>query len=397
MNTYPMTSTIFVRREIEALEDLGTRIQRFAVRHWAEPLVDPLDVAEKQHTRYLLTGNFFGLVRAVVKELFVNPRGLSRAFAAWLELLRNSSGERVRHVAYLMEAIYFRQCAKLNKVDHVHVHFSTNATAVAMLSRLMGGPSYSFTAHGPNEFTNPVQLSLSLKIRHSAFVVAISDYCRRQLLSFSPAHGPCKIHIIRCGLALDEFHTPLDYDADNQTLICVGRLCPQKGQVQIPKAVAALRNDFPRLKVILVGDGESRALIESSIAQYGVGDMIELRGWIANREVLMMMRASRALVLPSFAEGLPIVIMEALAFGVPVLSTTVAGIPELVDESCGWLVTPGADDELVAAMRAVLQCSSEELARRGAAGRARIEQYHDSRQSAKALQQCFLSYRREYV
>lgn len=389
MNSYPMTSTTFVRREIEALEELGLDIKRHAIRNWGEKLVDPLDIAEQGRTHYLLTGNVRGLLTALAKEFLFNPRGLIRSLGPWLELRRKAGSGLIRHIAYLMQAIYFRQRAKSEGVDHVHVHFATNATAVAMLSRLMGGPSYSFTAHGPDEFVDAQRLSFELKISHAAFVVAISHYCRAQLLHFSRIHDCDKIQIARCGLAIEEFEPAEDCARDNQTFICVGRLCPQKGQALIPKAVAALRADFPNLKVILIGDGESRAAVEAAIEEHGVREMVELRGWAANREVRKLIRESRALLLPSFAEGLPVVIMEALALGRPVISTDVAGIPELVDDGCGWIVPAGSEDGLVAAMRAALECAPEELARKGAEGRSRVERQHDRRELAKVLYQRF--------
>jgi glycosyltransferase involved in cell wall biosynthesis len=385
LNSYPMTSTTFIRREIEALETLGLSIKRFGIRVWDGHLVDPRDIAEKQRTTYLLTGNVGGLFVALTKEIFLNPRGLYRSFGVWRQLLRNSNGEFVRHVAYLMQAASFRQLAKFNRVDHVHAHFATNATTVAMLSHMMGGPSFSFTVHGPDELLDPKQLSFGIKIQQAAFVVAISTFCKNELLKWaSPDHRE-KIPIVRCGLALEEFDVSRDYDADDQTLVCVGRLCPQKGQILIPKAVASLRDEFPKLKVILVGDGESRRAIEASIATYDVADIVELRGWIANPDVLVLVRNSRALLLPSYAEGLPVVIMEALALGRPVISTNIAGIPELVDDSCGWLFMAGDEDGLMAALRACLKCSALELAQKGATGRARVEQLHDRRELAKSL------------
>lgn len=388
INSYPMTSTTFVRREIEALEGLGLPIKRFAVRTWAEGLVDPRDVAEQQRTQYLLTGNVGGLVVAVLKEILLNTRGFWRSLGLWRQLLRNSNGEFVRHVAYLMQAACFRQLTAANRIDHVHAHFSTNATSVAMLSHVMGGPSFSFTVHGPDEFVEPRQLSLDLKIKHAAFVVAISKFCRQQLLPFTPPDQQEKVQVIRCGLALEEFEVSNNF-ADDQTLVCVGRLCPQKGQVLIPKAVAALRGEFPRLKVILVGDGESRHAIEASIAALHVGDMVVLWGWTANHDVLALLRQARVLLLPSYAEGLPIVIMEAMALGRPVISTRIAGIPELVDDGCGWLFRAGDEDGLIAAIRAALNSSPSELAQRGKTGRARVERLHDRRALASILYQSF--------
>ena len=135
----------------------------------------------------------------------------------------------------------------------------------------------------------------------------------------------------------------------------------------------------------MIGDGESRDVIQASIDEHNVRDQVELRGWMANQDVVNTVSNSRALLLPSFAEGLPIVLMEALALGRPVITTSIAGIPELVDTSCGWLIAPGAEEALVTAMRSALECTPAELADKGAAGRARVELQHDRRKLAKIL------------
>ena len=210
LNAYPMTSTTFIRREIEALEELGLAIRRYAIRRWAVPLVDPQDLAEQARAHYLLSANIGGLIGALAKEVFINPVGLYRSSSKMLDLFKNSGGGLVRHVAYLMEAIYFRQSAKKDGIDHVHTHFATNATAVAMLSHLMGGPSYSFTVHGPDEFVDPLRLSFELKARHAAFVVAISDYCRDQLVRLIGFENKGKIVVARCGIAVNELRPASD-------------------------------------------------------------------------------------------------------------------------------------------------------------------------------------------
>jgi colanic acid/amylovoran biosynthesis glycosyltransferase len=288
-----------------------------------------------------------------------------------------------------MQAAYFRQLSKSKRLDHVHVHFSTNATAVAMLSHIMGGPSYSFTVHGPDELADIESLSVGLKIRHAASVVAISEYCKAELLRVADARDREKLWIGRCGLALEEFEKVADRMGDTQTFVCVGRLCMQKGQALIPAAAAMLRPEFPGLKIILVGDGEERHSIVASIATHGVEDMITLLGWLPNPEVLNLIQSSRALVLPSYAEGLPVVIMEALAQCRPVISTSIAGIPELVDDSCGWLFPAGDLDKFVGALRAALQCTPAQLAAKGKAGRERVFKFHDRRQLAKMLYKFF--------
>ncbi|MHA6691277.1 glycosyltransferase family 4 protein [Devosia sp. A449] len=390
LNTYPTPSGTFVRNEILALEQIGPPVTRLAVRRFAGPLVDPLDLAERDATRLLIDGNLFDLCRATLRMLVTNPLGLARALPAWWGLLRNSGGGLVRHIAYLMQAAFLREEARRSGIAHVHSHFSNNAPAVAMLSFLMGGPSYSFTAHGPDEFVDAAQLSFAAKIEHAAFVVAISDYCRAMLISLADrTEHADKIHIARCGLDLDQFAVAAPVAPDNYTLVCVGRLCPQKGQVHIPAAVAALRQKFPALRVILVGDGDSRADIEREIARHDVAQHVILHGWASSDDVRKLIAASRTMLLPSYAEGLPVVIMEAFALGRPVISTPIAGIPELVDAQCGWLVTPGDHAQLVAAMEAALTASPAQLAMMGQEGRRRVERQHDRRVLAEQLQTLF--------
>lgn len=388
LNTYPIPSTTFIRGEIEALEDLGLEIARLSVRRFDGALVDPGDQAEAASTRYLLSGNAFGLVAALARELVSNPRRLIQTLPVLQKMRRRGQSGLVRNVAYLMQACYLRQETKRQGIAHVHSHFGTNPAAVALLSRLLGGPTYSFTAHGPDEFANAAYLSFDLKINNASFVVAISDYCKAVLTSLAESGDANKINVARCGLKLDDFEmTPVPQGT--RTLVCIGRLCKQKGQVHIPAVVSKLRTEFPDLKVILVGDGESRSEIEAEIRRHDVADHVILRGWGSNNEVRQLLRESRAMLLPSYAEGLPVAIMEAFALGRPVVSTTIAGIPELVDADCGWLVEPGNETQLADAMRAVLTAPVDELARMGAEGRRRVEQFHDRRRLARDLQRLF--------
>ena len=386
INCFPYTSSTFIRREMKALERRGASVTRFAVRQWDEELVDPEDIEELAQMNYLLSGNKVGLIVAFMREVATNPGGLIKALGPWVSLLRNARGGFVRHTAYLLEAIYFRQRAAAFEIDHVHVHFMSNPTAVAMLARIMGGPSYSVMVHGPDELADAPLLSFPDKIKHASFIAAISHFCKSQLIRFSSSEYADKIHNIHCGLQIDSFTPGDEIDPENQVFVCVGRLCPQKGQAQIPPAVAALRDEFPGLKVILVGDGESRGDVEAAIRRYDVDDMIEITGWMANEKVCETIAASRALLLPSYAEGLPVVIMEALALGRPVISTYIAGIPELVDEQCGWIIPAGSHDALVDAMRNALAASPQALAAKGAEGRVRVEREHDvDKEAAKLL------------
>ncbi|MGI9624725.1 MAG: colanic acid biosynthesis glycosyltransferase WcaL, partial [Acidimicrobiales bacterium] len=178
INTYPVTSSTFIRREISALERRGLSIERYAVRSWSDSLVDQQDRDEWERTHYLLTGNVAGLILAFVRAMLTDPVSVARGARVSGRLVRNARGRVIQHIAYLLQAVYLRQHTAKNGISHVHVHYSTNSTAVAMLSEAMGGPSYSFTAHGPDEFDAPELNSLGLKVERAAFVVAISDYCK---------------------------------------------------------------------------------------------------------------------------------------------------------------------------------------------------------------------------
>jgi colanic acid/amylovoran biosynthesis glycosyltransferase len=377
MNTYPLTSTTFIRREIESLESQGVEVERIAVRKWADQLVDPLDIADQAKTQYLLSGNVVGLFKDFFATLLLNPVGFFHGFKLWLQVCKNSVSFSVKHIAYLMQATCFYQLCKQKNLKHVHVHFSTNATTVAMLAKVMGGATYSFTAHGPDEFVNPDTISMGLKVQHATFVAAISNYCRVQLVRFSSYDYWDKIVIVHCGLHLNDFVPNFEFSAQNQALVCVGRLCPQKAQLLFPPALAQIKAQFPHLKVHFVGDGESRAALEQSIQHHQVQDMVVLHGWMANAEVRKLVSQSRALLLPSFAEGLPVVIMEAFALGRPVISTYIAGIPELVDSQCGWMIPAGSIDDIAIAIKSAVQATPEELQAKGKEGRKRVEQAHN--------------------
>jgi glycosyltransferase involved in cell wall biosynthesis len=387
MNTYPLISTTFIRREIEALEADGVEVERFAGRRWNGVLVDPQDIAEQQRTHYLLAGNVPCLIAAFFVELLFNPAGLAQAAGVAFRLWRNARGGFVRHVAYLLQAIHFKQQVIRQGVEHVHTHFATNATAIALLSRALGGPSYSFTAHGPEEFENTDRLSFDLKMRQAKFIVAISEFGRVQLIRASHWSHWSRIAIVHCGLAMPDF-APSPNPA-NQVLVNIARFNSQKGLLLIPAAVAAVKDEFPGLKVVLIGDGEERPRLEAEIARHRVAGQIELRGWQSNAEVRRTLAGSRALLLPSFAEGLPVVVMEAFALGRPVISTFIAGIPELVDASCGWLAPAGDVEALAAAMRDALSADPRGLARMGDEARRRAMARHDIAASARQLKALF--------
>ncbi len=388
-NMYPVTSATFIRREIRALEGQGVDISRFAVRKWTEQLVDPADIEEQNKTQYLLTGNVKGVLTDTAKTAWQNPKAFWQALKLSASLIKNAKGALVHHAAYLAEACSLYQATRAKNIDHLHAHYSTNTAAVAMLCQALGGPSYSFTVHGPDELDATVHNSTALKIERAAFVVAITDFCKSQLVRYSNFDNWDKIKVFRCGIATQEF-TPSEHSFDNNfQLVCVARMSGLKGQMLLPDAIAPLVEKHPELKIVLVGDGEMRPKLEAKITALGLEKHFDLRGWQTNAQVSDIVGQSRALILPSFAEGLPIVFMESFARARPVMATYIAGIPELIDESCGWVTPAGSVERLTHTLDDLLSTNPEQLKAMGAEGRRRVEAMHDIEGLASHLKQAF--------
>lgn len=384
LNTYPTTSQTFVRREIQALEAQGVEIVRYAIRRWSEKLVNEADRVEQTKTRYILSGRILPLITCFFVELLLNPLGVVRAVSTWFRLMRNAGGGFIRHTAYLLEAVSLKRWAARDQVTFVHSHFATNATAVALLSARLGGPSYSFTVHGQDEFDDS-RASLKEKLDGARVVIAISDFARVQVARLAGLSDWDKIQVVRCGIDVREFEPSKASFDGNTTFVCVGRLCPQKAQTLIIEALDVVRRTHPQVRLLLVGDGESRADVEARIERLKLQDHATLLGWRSNSEVRELVGAARALLLPSLSEGLPIALMEAQALERPVITTFIAGIPELVDQRSGWIIPAGSVDQIADAMIAALDAPSELLTRMGQEGRRRVIEAHSIDQNAARL------------
>jgi glycosyltransferase involved in cell wall biosynthesis len=300
----------------------------------------------------------------------------------------------LRHIAYWLEAAWLVRRLAALQIEHVHAHFGTNPAAVAAIVAAWGGPSFSLTVHGPDEFDAPIALSLPAKIAEASFVAAISSYGKSQLMRWSSPADWSKIGVVRCGLGRDFIDArPRPVGAASCEFVCIARLSGQKGLPLLIAACDKLRAKGELFSLTIIGDGERRGRLESEIARRQLGDVVAFAGVRTAAEIREYLVRSRAFVLPSFAEGLPVVIMEALALGRPVIATAIAGIPELVDESCGWLIPAGSEEALVEAMSAALHASSEELSAKGMIGRERVLRMHDADENARLLVEAITSAR----
>jgi len=258
---------------------------------------------------------------------------------------------------------------------------------------MLAGIGYSFTTHGPEEFDAPMGLRLGDKLADARFSVAISSFGRSQLCRWvGHEHWP-RIHVVHCGIETDRVPPPAPMPSGEALrLIAIGRFSEQKGHLLLMPALAEARRSAD-IHLTLAGDGELRPQIEAQIAALGLGDSVTLTGWLDGAGVQAAIAASHALVLPSFAEGLPMVVMEAMAQGRPALATAIAGVPELVlPGQTGWLIPAGDAAALAAGMIELARTPRERLAVIGAAARERAMERHDITREARKLADLFRYY-----
>lgn len=393
INQYPKVSHSFIRREILALEARGINIRRYSIRPCPDQLIDPDDVAELDKTQVLLSVGVLGLVLALIWGIFSRPLAFVKALGLTLKIGWHSDRGLWRHFIYLAEASVFLFWLGVAGVDHVHAHFGTNPAAVAMLCHALGGPSYSFTVHGPDEFDKPQILHLATKVARADFVVAVSSFGQSQLYRWSDPEHWSKIHIVHCGLDQLFLHHPPTALPEAPLIVCIGRLCPAKGQLLLVEAVSQLIQEGVEIKLTLVGDGESRAAIESAIAAAQLEEVVTITGWVSSIHIRNYLLGAKVKVLPSFAEGLPVVLMEALALRRPVISTYIAGIPELVEPSHGWLIPAGSVTALKDAIQVSLATSTVQLQEMGQVGAERVLADHNIETEVEKLSQLFAANR----
>lgn len=391
---YPAVSHTFIRREIGELERHGISVVRTSLRGKGRTLVDPDDIAEQGRTRYILDGGLFQFVTGLAAALIRRPLRLARALRMTFAMMRRSSRPAPLHLAYLAEALVLARWVTQQNIGHIHAHFGTNGAEVAMLCSLLTGVPYSFTVHGPDEFDRPEYLGLPAKVEHAAFVCVVSSFTGSQLCRWIPAEQWSKIKLVRCGLDADFLASEPSSTVPKNRLVAVGRLSEQKGHLVLLEALAILARAGVPFELTLAGDGPLRPDIERRIRDLGLEGKVDLAGWMSNAEVRRAIREARALVLPSFAEGLPVVLMEALALGRPVIATYIAGIPELVAEGeCGWLVPAGSAEQLAGAIRQCLDASDSVIGAMGSAGRARVQAQHDIAREVQKLAALFRDHR----
>ncbi|MEO8243728.1 MAG: glycosyltransferase [bacterium] len=388
---YPSASHTFIQREIMGLRDLGVEVVTCTVRRPpSKAVVGPEQVQEAART--------FGILAAAknpVRLVGSHLRMLRRGPRRWFSALKLAWATRPPGLkAFLWQMFYFLEAGTLSDhllargVVHMHNHFGDASGSLTMIASEMSGIPFSITLHGPTIFFEMHWWRLDVKLARAAFIACISHFCRSQAMLFSDEAYWDKLKIVHCGVALERYGT-VPRGAFSGHVVFVGRLDAVKGVPLLLEAFAAARASHPQARLTIAGDGPARSRLEARVRHLGLEGVVRFAGYLDEPAVARLLEEADMLVLPSFAEGLPVVLMEAFASSIPVIATQIAGVPELVQDGISGFIVPPGDAESLTERLDRLLSDPALCARMGAAGRANVEAAHDIGREVEWLVQLF--------
>ena len=409
---YPRVTDTFIQLEITELRRLGAEVCPCSVRRPRnQQLLSAMQKTEGDRTYYLLPANPLTLLAAHLR-LLGNPK---RYFSA-LALAWKTRQPGLRGLLY--QAIYFAEAGLLairlrqEKIAHLHNHIGDSSGTVTMLTSALSGMGYSFTLHGPGIFFEPNRWRIDEKISRAKFVCCISQFCRSQAMIFAPVEAWSKLQIVHCGVDPQSFEQAFEQSAkqlfepsselmtgavaqsmkrlsaainSGQRLLYVGRLAVAKGLPILLEGVASLTANHPTVHLTVVGDGPDRAFLEAQTARLGIAAHVDFVGYKSPADVRRYLLAADIFVMSSFAEGVPVVLMEAMMAQKPVVATRVGGISELVEEGVSGFLVPPSDVQLLSDR--IDKLLSDERLRKafGRAGQQRVREDFNIHHEAKKL------------
>jgi glycosyltransferase involved in cell wall biosynthesis len=329
------------------------------------------------------------LLKAHLRALLRHPlRYLATLFFA-LRMAGVDPGKMAFGLFYFVEAVVVGEWMRAAGLRHLHVHFATPASTVGLIASRLGGCGLSITVHGPDEFYDVSRYQLAAKIQGAAFLCAIGNFARSQLMKLSPVEQWDKFEVTPLGVDPAAFtRQHRDHDAPFE-ILCVGRLVPAKGQHVLLAAVRELADRGREVALRFVGDGPDRRSLEDNARALGLQSLVHFEGSVNQDRIRDFYNRADAFVLPSFAEGIPVVLMEAMAMQVPCITTRITGIPELIRDGVdGLLVVPSDEQELADAIERLivdpkLRCTL------GCAGRKRVMERYDLDTNTRRLAEVF--------
>ena len=387
---YPKASHTFILREVSALRDLGLTVKTASIRRPEDKeLIGPEERRALEDTFFVLSKSNLipDLILGHLRLLERAPVLYFKTLALALKTARPGVRGRLWQLFYFAEAGILAHWIRKEEIAHLHNHFADSSSTVAMLAAKLADIPFSLTLHGPAELFEPKGWHLGEKIKHAKFTAVISNFARSQAMLFSDAEHWNKIRIVHCGVQPDRYKTKKKTAGERLRILFVGRLTAIKGVTILLDAVNILEERGVELDLKLIGDGDERAELED--AAKGLSH-VHFLGYQSQSAVAEELQNSDLLCLPSFAEGVPVVLMEAMASGLPVIATQVGGVSELVEDGVtGHIVPPGSASHLADAIEDLAK-SAEVRTEMGAKGQKVVSEHFDSQTEAARIAALFL-------
>jgi colanic acid/amylovoran biosynthesis glycosyltransferase len=374
LSQYPAISHTFFLKEILGLKQLGFQVETASINPPDRPphLLPAAEKLEASGTHYIKTVGSGKILRTIASLLFCDTRACLRGLGAALRLARWDIRDGLYALFYLGEALLLGKWMQKRDLHHLHIHFGGPVATVGMLASLAWDFSYSLTIHGPEEFYDVEQFYLSQKVQHASFIFCISNFCRSQLMKCAhPSHWD-KLQVLRLGVDPEEFTPVSPSPRDTIRIVSVGRLVPAKGQLILLQAFYKLFHQGRRIQLTFVGDGPDREHLQQFVDKYDLAEHVIFCGALNHEQTRKQLMMADIFALASFAEGVPIALMEAMAMEIPCVSTSIAGIPELIRHNLDGLLVPASSVEILAAAIDQLVTDGELRRRLGASARARV-------------------------
>lgn len=376
VSQYPAVNHTFILREIRALRSQGFEIDIVSIRP-PDRHPSALTGEERQElarTRAIKDISIPGALGAQVTEFLRRPAGYLGGLALALRMGRGGIPATFAHLLYFAEAVIAGRWMMAGGYRHFHTHFSST---VALLIARIFPLTFSMTIHGPEEFNDVAGFHVAEKVEAARLVVAISSYARSQILRCCPPSQWGKVVTCRLGVDGSVFEPRAEPAGGAPEILCVGRLAPVKAQHVLIEALRLLRARGVNACLRLVGDGQDRPSLEAAARQMGLTEHVHFDGWRNQDEVRARYRQATLFAMASFAEGIPVVLMEAMAMEIPCVATRIMGIPELIEDGISGLLTPPADAVPLADALERLLRDAALRARLGAEGRRRVLGHFD--------------------
>ena len=393
ISRYPAVSHTFILREIMHLKKKGWEVKVASINPPDQPF-EKLTGEEREEyckTFYVKQTSLLKIAKDFLLTLVQNPLGFFKGFFYAINLAGLDAKKNLYHFFYFIEAILVGTWMRRNRISHLHVHFANPASSAGLIMTKIFPHSFSITIHGPDEFYDASGYKLKQKIEGANFLCCIGKYARSQLMNLSPISQWPKFEITPMGVDPNVF-IPKAFRKDPSCyeLLCVGRLVPSKGQHILLRAIDILIKEGRNIRLHIIGAGPDQGSLQDEASKLNIQSSVVFHGPVSQDEIRKHYQNADIFILASFAEGIPVVLMEAMAMEIPCISTHINGIPELIRNGIdGILVIPSDVQELAGAIGCLIDNTSlrEKL---GKAGRQRIIEKYDLHDNMEQVRRIFL-------